>query len=118
LGELTMHELSLAEALVELIEEEGRKHDCTRVRTVRLEIGAVSCVEPEAMRFCFDAVTRGTIAEGAALDIDIVPARGWCPDCAKAIAVSERLAGCPDCGNWRVQVTGGDDLRLKELEVE
>jgi len=113
-----MHELSLAEALVELIAHEGRKADCTRVRRVLLEMGVMSCVAPEAMRFCFDAVTRGTIAEGAALEISVVPARGWCSDCGKAIAVSDRPAACPDCGNWRVEVTGGDDLRLKQLEVE
>ena len=63
-----MHEMSLTESIVELIEE-GRKQGFSRVRVVRLEIGALAQVEPEAMRFCFDAVTRGTLAEGARLDI-------------------------------------------------
>lgn len=114
-----MHELSLAQALVELIAEEGRKAECARVKRVRLEIGALSCVAPEALRFCFDVATRDTIAEGAALQIDEVPARAFCPDCDKAIAVLNRLACCPDCGGSRVQLAGGgDDLRLKEMEVE
>jgi hydrogenase nickel incorporation protein HypA/HybF len=114
-----MHELSLTEALIALVEDEGRKHGCSRVRTVRVEIGAISAIEPEAMRFCFDAVTRGTIAEGAVLDILSVPGRGWCLDCGKEVALSGRLDPCPDCGSDCVQpMAGGDDLRLKELEVE
>lgn len=113
-----MHELSLAEALVELIEDEGRKCGCTRVRTVRVEIGAISTVEPDAMRFCFGAVTRGTIAEGAAFDIVTVPGRGRCPDCGTSVDMTERFAVCPACGCARLEVTAGDTLRLKELEVE
>jgi hydrogenase nickel incorporation protein HypA/HybF len=114
-----MHELSLTEALIALVEDEGRKHGCVRVRTVRVEIGAICAIEPEAMRFCFDAVTRGTIADGAVLDIVSVPGRGWCVDCGKEVALSHRLDPCPDCGGECVQpMTGGDDLRLKELEVE
>lgn len=113
-----MHELSLTEALVALVEDEGRKHGCARVRTVRVEIGAISAVEPEAMKFCFDAVTRGTIADGAVLDIVTVPGRGWCLDCGKEVDLAQRLAPCPDCGNGTVRPVAGDDMRLKELEVE
>ena len=113
-----MHELSLAEALIELVEDEGRKCDCARVRTVRVEIGELAAVEPDAMRFCFDAVTRGTLAEGAMLDIIDVAGRGWCPDCDKTVTIHERPAECPDCGSFRVEVTSGGAMRLKELEVE
>jgi hydrogenase nickel incorporation protein HypA/HybF len=113
-----MHELSLTEALIELVEEESRKQGYSRVRAVYVEIGAMSTVEPEAMRFCFDAVTKGTIAEGATFGIVTVPGRGWCPDCATTVPVLERFAPCVECGNFCVQATSGDDLRLKELEVE
>lgn len=113
-----MHELSLAEALIELVEDEGRKCACSHVRTVRVEIGELAAVEPEAMRFCFDAVSRGTLADGAALDIVCVAGSGWCPDCAKTVAIHERPAECPDCGSFRVEVTSGGAMRLKELEVE
>ena len=73
-----MHEMALTQSLVELIEDEGRKQGFSRVRVVRLEIGALGSVEPEAMRFCFEAVARGAIVEGARLDIDVVPGEGWC----------------------------------------
>jgi hydrogenase nickel incorporation protein HypA/HybF len=113
-----MHELSLAEALIELVEEESRKLAGARVRTVRLEIGAVAAVDPDAMRFCFDAVARGTSADGAVLDIVTVPARGRCLDCHEEIETYERPLSCPACGAARIEVISGDAMRLKELEVD
>jgi hydrogenase nickel incorporation protein HypA/HybF len=110
--------MSLTESLLELIESEREKQGFSRVRTVRLAIGALGHVDPEAIRFCFDAVARGTVVEGARLEIATVPGEAWCLDCAKTVRVSERLAPCPDCGQPRLQVKGGDDLRLSELEVD
>jgi hydrogenase nickel incorporation protein HypA/HybF len=117
-AELPMHELSFAEALIDLVEQESRKLAGVRVRTVRLEIGAIAAVEPEAMRFCFDVVARGTSADGAILDIITIPGRGRCLDCRREIKVFERPALCPECGAARVEVTSGDLMRLKELEVD
>lgn len=113
-----MHELSLAESLIDLAEEESRKLSGAKVRTVRLEIGALAAVEPDAMRFCFDVVARGTSLEGAALDIVTVAGRGRCLACGHEIEVLERPALCPDCGGVRVEVTSGTGMRLTELEVE
>lgn len=113
-----MHEMALTESLVDLIEDEGRKQGFTRVRVVRLEIGALGCVDAEAIRFCFDAVARGAIVEGARLDIIAVAGEGWCLDCSKTVPVRERFGPCPECGGYHVQVTAGEDMRVKELEVE
>lgn len=112
-----MHEMALTESLVEMIEEEGRKQGFARVARVRLEIGALGHVEPEAMWFCFPAVARGTIAEGATLDIVVTPGQGWCFDCEKTTPMSERFGACAHCGGRHVQMNGGDELRVKELEV-
>lgn len=113
-----MHEMALTESLVDLIEDEARKQGFTRVRVVRLEIGALGSVDPEAIRFCFDAVARGAIAEGARLEIHTIPGEGWCLDCAKTVAVFERFGACPECRQYHVQVTAGEDMRVKELEVD
>ena len=112
-----MHEMALAESLVELIEEEARKHAAQRVKTVRLAVGALAAVEPEALAFCFDAAARGAAAEGARLDILYSPGKGWCLDCAEEVPLSERFGACPNCANYHVQMTGGDELRLIELEI-
>lgn len=113
-----MHEMALTESLVDLIEDESRKQGFARVRVVRLEIGALGCVDPEAIRFCFDVVARGGVVEGARLEIIAVPGEGWCLDCSKTVPVRERFGACPECGGYHVQVTAGEDMRVKELEVD
>jgi hydrogenase nickel incorporation protein HypA/HybF len=113
-----MHEMALSEGLIELVEEEARRASARKVTVVRLALGALSHVEADAIRFCFDAVSRGTLAEGAALAIDIVPGAGWCMDCARQVAIAERFGACPECGQHHVQMTAGDEMRLSELEVE
>lgn len=113
-----MHEMSLTESLIELIEGERARSGFARVRAVRLAIGALGHVEQEAMRFCFDAAARGTVVEGARLDIVSVPGEAWCLDCAKTVRLASRADPCPECGRYALQVTGGDDLRLEELEVD
>jgi hydrogenase nickel incorporation protein HypA/HybF len=113
-----MHEMSLAESVLQIVEDTARTQQFNRVRSVVLEIGALAAVEPEAMRFCFDAVTRGTIAQDAQLEIVETRGQGWCMDCAKTVVLHEQYALCPECGGSRVQITGGSEMRVKELEVE
>ena len=76
-----MHEMSLAEGIVQLVEDAVRADGCVRVRAVWLEIGQLAAVEKESLRFCFDAVTRDTVAEGARLEIIETPGQGWCMKC-------------------------------------
>ncbi|MCC2107537.1 MAG: hydrogenase maturation nickel metallochaperone HypA [Hyphomicrobiales bacterium] len=113
-----MHEMALTESIVDILQEEARRRAFSRVTLVRLEIGALGHVDPRALVFCFDAVSRGTIADGAALDIVSVPGQGWCFDCEKATPLEERFGACAHCGGRRVQMTGGDEMRVKEMEVE
>jgi hydrogenase nickel incorporation protein HypA/HybF len=113
-----MHEMSLAESVLQIIEDTARTQQFSHVRTVVLEVGVLSAVEPEAMLFCFDAVTRGSIAEGANLEIVEIPGSGWCMECGKTVLLSERYGLCPECGDARVTITGGNELRIKDLEVE
>lgn len=113
-----MHEMSLVESIRQIIEEAGRLQGFGRVRTVVLEIGQLAAVEPDSLRFCFDAVMTGGLADGATLQIDRLPGRGWCPQCAADVDIAELYDPCPRCGGYRVQVTGGTEMRVKELEIE
>jgi len=113
-----MHEIALAEGVLHLIEDAARRQAFSKVSTVWLEIGQLAGVEVEAMRFCFDAVTRGSVAEGAQLGIVATPGTGWCLQCAAAVTLSEAPVACPRCGGYQLQVTGGTEMRVKELEVE
>lgn len=113
-----MHEMSLAESVLQIIEEAARTQNFRRVRTVVLEIGQLAAVEPEAMRFCFDAVTNGSLAEGARLEIIEIPGEGRCDSCGKRMAMEEPYGLCPECGSPRLQVVAGGRMRVKNLEVE
>ncbi len=83
-----------------------------------MKIGALSHVEPAVLLFCFDAVARGTVAEGARLDVEEAPGEGWCSRCGALVAIAQRYDLCPACGLSHVEMTAGDELRLTELEVQ
>ncbi|MEW8690760.1 MAG: hydrogenase maturation nickel metallochaperone HypA [Candidatus Thiodiazotropha endolucinida] len=113
-----MHEMSLCEGVLQVLEEQAVTQGYSMVKRVWLEIGALSGVEPEAMRFGFDAVMKGTLADSARLEIIHLPGEAWCMQCSKPVQVAARYEACPACGSYQLQVTGGDEMRIKELEVE
>jgi len=113
-----MHEMSLCSGLREIIEEQPRLQHFSRVLRVRLEMGALAGVESAALRFGFAVIMHHTLVQGAALKIIALPGQAWCPDCAQPIRIQRWFAPCPRCGGYALQVKGGDELRIKDLEVE
>jgi hydrogenase nickel incorporation protein HypA/HybF len=113
-----MHEMALAESVVQIVQDYARRDRFARVKTVRLEVGRLSGVEMDAMRFCFDAAAHSTPAEGARLEIVEVPGTAWCLRCSASVPLAARYDPCPHCGGFQLQVTGGTEMRVKELEVE
>ena len=113
-----MHEMSLCEGIVQILEEQALEQNYPRVKKVWLEIGALSGVEIPAMEFSYEVVCRGTLAEDSELEIIQTPATAWCMQCAKTVEVKQRYDACPECNGYQLQVTGGDQMKIKELEVE
>jgi hydrogenase nickel incorporation protein HypA/HybF len=113
-----MHEMSLAEGVLQVIEDSAKSNDFSRVKTVWLEIGELAGVEVEAMRFCFDSVVKGTLADGACLEIVVTQGVGHCLGCGKTVPIQLRYDPCPLCGGYSVEPTGGLEMKVKELEVE
>ena len=113
-----MHELSLSEGMLDLIKSNAAEAGFSRVFGVHLEIGELAGIDTEALRFSFDAVTRGTLASDATLNISPVPGEARCGNCERTVHISSRIDPCPDCGDYRLEVTGGVDMTLKSLEVE
>jgi len=109
-----VHELSITQSVVEAITQ--RMGDAP-VRRVRLEIGQVSGLVPDAVRFCFEMVAAGTTCAGAVLVIDEPPGRAHCRSCGRAFETAEVLPLCV-CGSADVGVLGGTELRIKEVEVD
>ena len=110
-----MHEMSIAESVLGIVEESARREGFRRVKEVRLEIGQLAAVETQALRFCFDAVVRGSVAEGAALAIEETPGVAWCFGCSSSVPVAARGEACPRCGSAQLQVSGGTEMRVKDL---
>jgi hydrogenase nickel incorporation protein HypA/HybF len=113
-----MHEMSLAESVREIVEDTARANGARCVVAVRLEIGKLSQVEIEAMRFAFDVVMRGTLAATARLDITETEGSAWCMRCSQPVLVAQRGDGCPQCGSHQLQVTGGERMRVTDIEIE
>lgn len=112
-----MHEMSLCESILDLLKDEARRENFTCVKRIALDIGALSCVEPDALRFGFDVVMKGSLAEGAVLEISRPPAEALCLDCFARTAIESRFGTCPSCGSEALQVVGGEDMKIRELEV-
>jgi len=112
-----MHELSICEGMVQLLEEQAEVQGFAHVQALWLEIGRLSCIEIEALRFSFESVARDSIAEGALLHIEQVPGKAECSECKASFEVEERYAQCPECDSFRLNIVGGEELRIKELEV-
>jgi hydrogenase nickel incorporation protein HypA/HybF len=108
-----MHELAITESVVQAVTE--RLPDAT-VRCVYLEIGPLSGVVPESVRFCFDLVTEGTSLAGAKLDISQPSPRCECVDCGREFEPDGPIPLCP-CGSTAVSVLAGDELRITAVEV-
>jgi hydrogenase nickel incorporation protein HypA/HybF len=113
-----MHEMALAESVREIVEEAARRHEAHRIRSVHLEIGALSHVEPDALRFCFDAAMRGSLAEGATLVIAATPGEAWCMRCAAAVPLARFGSPCPQCDGYQLVVSRGDAMRVVEIEIQ
>lgn len=108
-----MHELALVESLVATVEENVAEG---RVTAVRLAVGRLAAVVPDAMRFCFELCVRGTRLEGAVLEIEEVAGRGGCEACGREESVSTFFTPCPGCGG-PLRVIAGTELRLDGVEV-
>lgn len=113
-----MHEMSLAEGILRIIDDQAESRGFRRVLRVRLEIGELAGVEVDALRFAFDAVKSNGIAKDAVLEIESISGEGWCMDCATTVPIAALYADCPECGGVRVRATGGMDMRVVDLEVD
>ena len=110
-----MHELSITQGVVEICAEKAAGR---RVIAVVLEIGVLSGVVPEAVEFAFEVCSSGTPLEGARLDIERVAARGRCRSCGAEFPVQTYYDPCPACTLYGAELLSGEELRVRELEVE
>ena len=113
-----MHELALAQSLVDLVEREAKKQGFHRALEIRLRLGEYSGVIPGYILDLFPHVAENTAAEGAALVFEELPGRFRCRDCGYEGPVDRRRACCPDCGGTALRLTQGREFFVDSLTVE
>jgi hydrogenase nickel incorporation protein HypA/HybF len=113
-----MHELSIAQNIIDIIQEQAKIQSFSKVLEVRLKIGRLRAVEPIALDFCFGIVAKGTIVDGAKLVIENVSIRGSCQDCNTEFEIDNFYFVCPGCQGRRVNTTQGNELQVIDLEVD
>jgi len=110
-----MHEMSITEGIIEICQKyaAGKK-----IISVDVEIGQLSSVVPEAVEFCFEACSIGTLMEAARLNIFRIPGKGRCMECSAETEIETLYDSCPRCGSYRMQIVSGEEMRVREIEVE
>lgn len=113
-----MHELAIAESVIDLINAEAKDKGFHKVIGIKLRMGEYSGIVPECIREFFPIAARGSAAEGAELEIETIPAAFRCLDCGYEGAVDRRAACCPNCGSAAIRMTAGREFFVDSLKVE
>lgn len=108
-----MHELGITRSVVAICAENSGGEV---VKRVTLEIGKLSAILPEAVRFCFDIVAKGTVVEGATLEILEIPGKAFCRTCRNEVLLSDIVGRC-SCGSNDLEIVAGEELKVKEMEL-
>ncbi|MFN3870350.1 MAG: hydrogenase maturation nickel metallochaperone HypA [Aquificaceae bacterium] len=113
-----MHEFSIVQSLLELLEEEATKHKAKRITRIEVIVGVLSGVEPHLLKLAFDTFKEGTVAEDSEFLVKVEKLKVWCKDCEKEYEKEELNLLCPICGSLNTQIRGGQELLLKSIELE
>jgi hydrogenase nickel incorporation protein HypA/HybF len=113
-----MHELAVTQSVLEIALRHAHKAGAGRVTDLYLVIGQLSSIVDDSIAFYWDIISRDTIAEGARLHFERIPAEMVCLDCGRNYSLDGEALSCPECSSTRVKVTAGEDFRLEAIEVE
>ncbi|PLX39794.1 MAG: hydrogenase maturation nickel metallochaperone HypA [Deltaproteobacteria bacterium] len=113
-----MHEMGIATEISRIVLEEAERGGGGRVKSISLTIGRWSGVEVETLRFAMEVVAEDTSLAGAELKIEVVEPTFKCAECGKEFIAESRLTPCPECESMAGDMVAGDELAIKEIEVE
>ena len=112
-----MHETAIVTGLMRILEQKAAKNDVARISSVLLKVGRLRAVEPQQLSACFEMFAEGTVADGAALIIDVVGVRGRCRACAREFDVPSYHFECPSCAGRDIEVIQGQELYIESFEA-
>lgn len=112
-----MHEMSITEDILDIIRREMKKGSLTHLISVKLRLGELTAIDPDALRFCFDASIKKTGLEGAVLEIEGVPLTGRCTMCATTWKITDFALICPACSGTDVEKIAGTELDIVSIDA-
>jgi hydrogenase nickel incorporation protein HypA/HybF len=113
-----MHELSIANSILDAVRAEAARRPGARLVKVGVRVGELSGIQPDALSFSFEALVRGSDLEPLALEIEDCPRRQRCPECGREFDVHDFDIVCPGCGEEHTRCISGDELDLAYIEIE
>jgi hydrogenase nickel incorporation protein HypA/HybF len=113
-----VHELSLMQEILKVIEEQVRVNEVKKVHEVHLRVGKMMAVVPSSLCFCFEILSKGTMLEGAKLEIEEVPVRCKCKGCGGEFIVESFVFSCPDCKSGDLEQLSGNEFMVHSMEVD
>jgi hydrogenase nickel incorporation protein HypA/HybF len=113
-----MHELSIAQSIVELAEQQARSHKATVIEELELEIGSLAGVELQSLEFALESSVKGTMLNDTKIVRHDIKGEGKCGDCENIVPVDTLFSPCPHCGSYCIKIMKGKELRIKSMIVK
>jgi hydrogenase nickel incorporation protein HypA/HybF len=113
-----MHEVSIAQGIVELVENRAKEHHASVVEEVELEIGRLAGIELYSFVFALESVVKDTMLAEARIVRHDIDGEGRCGDCGSCFPVEQLFDACPRCGSYAVKLLKGKELRVKSIIVK
>ncbi|MFA6923426.1 MAG: hydrogenase maturation nickel metallochaperone HypA [Bacteroidales bacterium] len=113
-----MHELSIAQNIIEIVEENARKLKLKIISEVEIDVGTISGVVPENLEFAMDVSVKDTILENAKIKLNIIKAKAKCLKCSNEFEIEEIYSFCPKCNSFEFEIIQGKELKVKSIKVD
>lgn len=113
----SMHELSIAQNIITIIQSELPKYNFSKVQFISLRIGVMRQIVPDALFFAFECLAKDTPLEGAAIKIETIPIKGRCRSCHHEFILDNWQAKCTSCGDNQIEIIGGKELEIVAFEA-
>ena len=112
-----MHEMSIAQNILDIAVAAAEREGAEKITRVNVVAGEMRAIVPTQLTFCFGIAAEDTIASGAELNLEIVPAKGRCRKCGSGFTIKDFEYLCPACESSDIEITGGTELRIRDIEV-
>lgn len=110
--------MPVAQGILKIAVEEGEKHKVNKISLIRIKVGMLSDLIPECINNYFEILSRGTIAEGAVIEVDKLPLKARCHSCGEVSEIEVKSFRCPLCGSQDLSIIQGNEFYIDSLEAE